>query len=188
MELFNSGINEPIIVINHNTPVQDPIEREIMALANLQNGWDYGEGSPPSDETIIHAKDIYQISKKYNLFTEVFPIGHGEILLSFSKDDIFVDILLKQDGTFQLTTEIGIGDRFERGETIEHVRLDTINAKLKELSGVAECTVSESCASDPIVRKSSVSSLKALEIWSTQYQLLLGSVFSGSNKQQYALI
>lgn len=187
MRAFSSLDNDLMFIIDHDSPVQDPIEEEIMGLANLQEGWDYGEGIPPSAETIDRAIEIYRISKAYGLGTEIFPIGHGEILISFSKDNVFTDILLNENGSIRLTKEIGIGDEFERLEIIENVTPDIINGKLKEMAGVAECTLSELCASDPIVGKSSDSSLKVFEIFAAQYQSLIENAFSAVTKPQYAL-
>jgi hypothetical protein len=161
--------NDFLFILSDATPVQDPIEQEITSLANLQAGWDYGEGLPPSQETINRAITIYHIAKKYNLLTEVFPIGDGEILLSFCYRETFVDILVLPNNTYRLSVEIGIGNEYEIGETINNVSLGVIEDKFKDVIGFDEWNLSELCENSPLVEGNNVTSGNVSRTWETLF-------------------
>ena len=108
----------------------DPIEQEIRSLVNLQEGWDYGEGKPPSKSTINKAIQIYNLAKNYKILTEIFPIGDGDICLSFSQGEIFVDVEIESDGSYNLCIEKGIGNKYTIEEDIEDITFNDIENRL----------------------------------------------------------
>lgn len=188
MVTFNNLENEIIMLADEASPIQDPIEREIMSLATLQEGWDYGQGLPPSKETIERAIGIYRKGKKYNLYAEVFPIGEGEIVISFSHKDVFIDILVQRDGSYQLSVEEGIGEEYQLGEVSRNISIEEIDERLKELSGFDEWSSSESCESDPMIGEENAFFPKVFGITAVQSRLSIKNAFSVLIKPQYVPI
>jgi hypothetical protein len=179
MQILGSLNNYIIYIIDHNTPVQDPIEQEIESFAHLPEGWDYGEGSPPSDETIAKAIAIYRIGKKYNLSVEVLPLGDGEIIVSFSKGETFIDILIGEHDTYRLSIEIGIGDKYDIEEIINDAPINVIEDKLKKISGLGEWKLSGSSESEYSVARSSGSGENVSEIIGEQFRWWIANASSG---------
>jgi hypothetical protein len=180
--------NDVIFIIDHNTPVQDPVEQEIWSFSNLPEGWDYGQGSPPSAETIDKAIVIYRIGKKYNLSVEVLPLGDGEIIVSFSQGETFIDILIGEGETYRLSVEIGIGDKYEIGETINNAPINVIEDKLKKLSGFDKWNLSESSENDYSAAESSASGENVSEIWGERFLWWIANASSGLLRVQPANI
>lgn len=169
MRGYNKLNNDLIFIVDETTAEKDPVELEIELLANLEEGWDYGEGLPPSAGTINQAIKIYRIGKAYSLAVEIVPIGDGEIIISFSRGDTFVDILIAADGTYRLSVEIGIGAEYEIKENINNASIDTIEDKLKELAGFDQWKLYESSESEYSVGKSSASFENVFETIGEQF-------------------
>lgn len=188
MQVSSSANNDLIFIIDHNSPVQEPVEQEIMSFANLPEGWDYGEGSPPSIETIDRAIAIYRVGKKYNLSVEVVPLGDGEIIVSFSKGETFIDILIGKHEIYRLSVEIGIGDKYEIGETINNAPINVIEDKLKELSGDDEWKLSGSSENEYSAAGNSASGENVFEIIGERFRWWIANASSGPLRVQPANI
>ena len=188
MQASSSSNNDILFIINHNIPVQDPIEQEIMSFANLPEKWDYGEGSPPTGETIEKAIEIYRIGKKYNLSAEVLPLGNGEIIVSFSQGETFIDILIGEHETYRLSVEIGIGDKYKIGETINNAAINVIEDRLKELSGFGEWKLSGSSENEYSAAGSSASGENVSEIMGERFLCWIANASSGLHGVQSANI
>jgi len=169
MRGYNKLSNDLIFIVDEATTAKDPVELEIELLANLQEGWDYGEGLPPSPETISRAIEIYRIGKVYSLAVEVVPIGDGEIIISFSRGDTFIDIVIAADGTYRLSVEIGIGAEYDIGEKINNASIDRIEDKLKMLAGFDRWKLCESSESEYSVGKNNDFFESAFEIIGEQF-------------------
>ncbi|MBF0497658.1 MAG: hypothetical protein HQK57_03225 [Deltaproteobacteria bacterium] len=147
--LIAASAGETIFLSSHSMidNIVDSTEEAIKSLCKLPVGWDYGEGIPPTEATIKLAIDIYRMGKEYNLHAEVHPIGEGEIEISFSRrlGDHFVDVLICNDGTYQVDYEIGIGEQYEQVLFCENAPLELIKINLSKIAGVGGCNSSEYC-------------------------------------------
>ena len=111
--------------------LQDTVQGKIRSLADLQDGWDYGEGVRPSKETIEAALNIYLKARDYVLDVEVYPVGNGTIELSFSYEDRFVDVIVKPGSKYELYCEVGIGQNFEVTDLMINATDKEINKHLR---------------------------------------------------------
>src|SRR5208337_1082027 len=89
---------QPWLCCSSEAPCPDPIVEKIRSFANLQEGWNYGEGRAPSRFVIDKAIEIYQIGKELALDAEVFPLVDGDIEVSLYMEDHFMDILVHEGG------------------------------------------------------------------------------------------
>lgn len=111
------------------------IEQKLRSFGELPEGWDFGEGSPPTQEIIEQAIDIFKLGKTYDLKCEVFAIGEGEIEVSLFKGEQFFDILIRNDTTMEFTYEFGVGDNYEEIENIVNISREEIEQKLINMWG-----------------------------------------------------
>jgi hypothetical protein len=123
--------------VQHNSP--DPVEEYIRSFSELPDGWNFGEGRAPSWEVIDKALQIYKLGKSYVLIGNAFPVGDGEIEISFSNKDHFIDILITNQNTFEYSYEMGIGDEYNETEHIENISLEEIESKLRALEEIKIC-------------------------------------------------
>jgi len=123
--------------IQHNSP--DPVEEYIRSFSELPEGWNFGEGRAPSREVINKAIEVYGCGKSFMLTGNAFPLEDGEIEISFSNQDHFIDILITSQSTLEYTYEIGKGDEYNEIEHIENISFNEIDSKLKELEKMKPC-------------------------------------------------
>lgn len=133
--------SDPWLVCSPEVPCRDHIEDKIYSFSTLKNGWDYGEGRAPQRAVIEKAIDIYRIGKRLGMDAEVFPVTSGEIEVSFSLRDHFMDIVVRDDEGLEFSYEIGIGEKYDRITSIENISLDEVEKRLGELAKL--CGVSE---------------------------------------------
>lgn len=117
----------------------DPVEEYIRSFSELPTGWNFGEGRAPSSELINKAIDIYRIGKSFGLMRNAFPVGDGEVEISFSYQDHFIDILITAQNTLELTYEIGMGDEYDEIEHIENISSEDVEPKLRALEEMKLC-------------------------------------------------
>jgi len=115
------------------------VEEYIRSFSELPKGWNFGEGRAPIGEVIDNAIQIYRLGKSFVLIGNAFPVGDGEIEISFSYQDHFIDILITSQNTFDYTYEIGKGDEYNEIEYIENISLEDVELKLKALEDMKLC-------------------------------------------------
>ena len=90
------------------------IENKIISFGNLEEGWNFGEGSPASKNVINKALEIYHIGQQFDLECEVFPSTDGGICVSFYKKEHMIDFTIDpSDLSIEFVYEKGIGFKYE---------------------------------------------------------------------------
>jgi len=110
------------------------IEDKIISFGNLEEGWNFGEGSPASKEVIDKALEIYWIGRRYKLACEVFPATDCGIMVSFYKEDQFIDFDIETDLHINFVREVGIGFKYEEVECVENISHQDIINKIYNLA------------------------------------------------------
>ncbi len=123
--------------VQDNSP--DPVEDYIRSFSELLEGWNFGEGKAPSSEVIKKAIQVYRLGKSFGLIGNAFPVGDGEIEISLSYQDHFIDILITAQNTLEYTYEIGIGDEYNEIEHVESISFDEAESKLRALEEMKSC-------------------------------------------------
>jgi len=117
----------------------DPMEEYIRSFSELPEAWNFGEGRAPSAEIIEKAIQIYRLGRSFGLIVNAFPVGEGEIEISFSYRDHFIDILITGQNNFEYTYEVGIGDEYDEIEYMENLSLEDVKSKLRVLEELNSC-------------------------------------------------
>lgn len=117
----------------------DPVEEYIKSFSKLPEGWNFGEGKAPSNEVILRGIEVYKLGRSFGLLGNAFPVGDGEIEISFSYQDHFIDILITGQNTLEYTYEIGIGDEYREIEHIENISYENVESKLRALEEMKPC-------------------------------------------------
>lgn len=165
----------------------DPVEEYIRSFSELQEGWNFGEGIAPSDEVIDKALQIYRLGKSFLLIGNAFPVGDGEIEISFSHKDHFIDILITGQNTLEYSYEIGIGDEYSEIEQIHDVSLEKLESKLSMMEEIKLCNSLEySMQNDTLIGIREDSKALALEYPVQVSPSLIEIVWSSITAPQYA--
>jgi hypothetical protein len=135
--------------VQDNTP--DPVEQYIRSFASLPEGWNFGEGRPSNAELITKAIEIYRSGKSLGFIGNAFPMGEGEIEISFSYQEHFIDVYLTNQGTIEYTYELGIGENYQEVDYIENISRDELQEKLTLFEEMVICGSSESSKASTII-------------------------------------
>lgn len=129
----------------------DPVEEYIRSFSEFPEGWNFGEGKAPSVEVIDKAIQVYRLGKSFRLMGNAFPVGDGEIEISFSYEDHFIDILITGQNTLEYTYEIGIGDQYNEIEHIENISFEEVKSRLSALEEINPCDSLEYSMPDGLI-------------------------------------
>ena len=164
----------------------DPVEEYIRSFSELAEGWNFGEGRAPSGEVISKAIQVYRLGKSFGLMGNAFPVGDGEIEISFSYQDHFVDILITVQNTFEYTYEIGIGDQYNEIDHIGNIPFEEIASKLSTLEEMRLCNSLEYSMQEDLIGIREDSKVVALEKSVPGSLFLIDTVWSKIMAPQYA--
>lgn len=164
----------------------DPVEEYISSFSELPAGWNFGEGKTPSGEVINRAIKVYRLGKSFGLMGNAFPVGDGEIEISFSYGDHFIDILITGQNTLEYTYEIGIGDEYDEIEHIESISFEEAESKLKALEEMKLCDSLEYSMQAGLIGINEDSKVVASEKWVQGSPFLIEIVLSTIMAPQYA--
>ena len=83
--------------------VDDDAVRQIFSFQDLENGWHFGSGSPPSIREISSAVSFVSLLRAAGAeVVEAFPDPEGGILVAgYGENDKSIEILCRGDGTFE---------------------------------------------------------------------------------------
>jgi len=135
--------------VQDSTP--DPVEEYIRSFAVLPEGWNFGEGRPSNGELIEKAIKIYRFGKSLGFIGNAFPMSEGEIEISFSYQDHFIDVYLTNQGAIEYTYELGIGENYQEVDYIENITLEELQGKLTSFEETVICGSSESSTAGTII-------------------------------------
>ena len=117
----------------------DPLLGKLQELADLPDGWRFGEGIPPRPTVIHTAQEIYQQLADFRLKADAFPGVDGSLSLVFYAHERCVEIYISQDGKLDLSVEEGEGFDLEEITAISDASIaDVINqvTLLAQKSGI----------------------------------------------------
>ena len=115
-----------------------------------------------------------------------FPVGDGEIEISFSYEDHFIDILITGQNTLEYTYEIGMGDEYHEIAHIRNISFEEAESKLRELEEKKPCDSLEYSMQDGLIGIKEDSKVVALEKWVQGSPSLIETVLSRIMAPQYA--
>jgi hypothetical protein len=82
------------------TDATSPVAQKLCSFANLPIGWDYGSGGPISIREISRALNWEKCLRAQGfLDTDAFPGGDGEVVVSASLGDHYVEVIVEPDNT-----------------------------------------------------------------------------------------
>jgi hypothetical protein len=164
----------------------DPVEEYISSFSELPAGWNFGEGKAPSGALIDKALKVYRLGKSFGLMGNAFPVGDGEIEISFSNEDHFIDILITGQNTLEYTYEIGVGNEYDEIEHIESISFEEAESRLKALEEMKLCDSLEYSMQAGLIGISEDSKVVASEKWVQGSPSLIETVLSTIMAPQYA--
>jgi hypothetical protein len=143
IKIFNKSISNYLLYLPDSA--KDEIESEIEELLDLQAGWHFGEGVPPSNKTIVFAKDVYRSCKHLGLKTKVFPSPNGGVVIVFyGKGNHCVEISVDENNAMTVSYEIGYGFEFTESFYKENATLNDAKQQCKKLIILKNQNLSES--------------------------------------------
>jgi hypothetical protein len=92
--------------------LNDEIADEIESYGQLPHGWDFGNGVPFSQQTILNAKAVYLACKLKGVGVEPHPNNDDTITLIAFIDDYFLEIDINDSPILTLRHAIGRGDNY----------------------------------------------------------------------------
>lgn len=116
----------------------------INAYSTLEEGWDYGEGSPIKKRIIDLAIHYHCWAKSLGFLTEPHPCADGAISLTFHLEgkDHFLDVRIGNDASIEVQYEIGIGVEYDIVSEEENVVEQQITKLLNQVKANANDTKS----------------------------------------------
>jgi hypothetical protein len=138
---------------------------KLRAMADLPEGWSYGEGRPVTPLAISVAQRYIVIASQLNLTSDVFPNVDGGCAVAFYRGDQLVEVSISPDGNrLGLRAESGMGYEFEN--TIEPVERATSRQVYDHVLRLIENDSWKLFV--PSIYASTGQSFGAFEIWSTE--------------------
>lgn len=151
MKTFFSSGRKYITALTNSSP--DPIETKIEGFANLESGWHFGEGHPPSIKIINTAKKIYRIGKYMGLKSNTFPsIDKGITIVFYGSNNHSIEISIENDNQITISYEIGYGFEFEEEFFEENTTIETVRAQCKKLSPLRKQNLLESSTQGYLIK------------------------------------
>ena len=129
---------------------------KISGFKQLQNGWHYGEGAPPTDETVNVALALNQEAAAVGFTkTNAFPGIEGEIQVTIYHGPAYLEFTIEPNGRIALVRE---HDQQEI-ESEENLSLSSALAKIRSLKGLL-WVLSESS-----IRSTTTQTPELLRVW-----------------------
>ena len=113
----------------------DPLLKKLQELADLPDGWRFGEGLPPQPNALLAAREIYQEAAPFRLKADAFPGADGSLTLTFYAAERCVEVGISPDGNIDISVEDGYGFDFEEIKDISDASLLDV---IREVSLLAQ--------------------------------------------------
>jgi hypothetical protein len=108
---------------------------KIRSFGFLEEGWDFGEGSPAPQEVIETAINLHKMGSTLGINSNAFPGADGEISVAFYFGTDTIEVKVNRDLSFNLTHERGIGADYDILEYLQDVSQKEIESSLIHLKG-----------------------------------------------------
>lgn len=189
MKRFNyKGINVAFSYsdLGKNFTRTDDIIKKIKSFANLENGWDFGQGVVPCDEVIGSAIQLYNLGVIQGFEMSARPETNGGIIIGFSVEDDFIYVTVNDNSTFDLVYEKGIGANYDIIVDEEDVSLEYITKTLQNIK--SQWFLLEHSISKNMIIEAGDFQATPSRIWEEEYPFLKKDVQEKSATAQYVLI
>lgn len=183
---YNSVLLDYRVLAYVTDTTPDPVEEYIDSFALLPEGWNFGEGNPAQPELITKAIEIYRFGKSLGFNGNAFPTGNGEIEISFSYQEHFIDVYLTNRNTLEYTYERGIGDNYQEVEYLENISVQELKDKLTSFEETVICSSSESLTAGTLIGISADSKVIASQRAGMESLSLIKIALMKIMKPQYA--
>ena len=161
----------------------DPLLTKLQELADLPDGWRFGEGIPPRSTVIHIAQKIYQRLADFRLRADAFPGIDGSLTLVFYADERCVEIYISQDGRLDLSVEEGEGFDFREVKDISNASVSNAVEEVRLLAQkFNKWHLSGSSIHGNTIDMQSASAVHALltPVTGQEYRLLRPNVFENT--------
>ena len=101
----------------------DPLLAKLQELADLPDGWRFGEGVPPRPQALDRAREIHRQAASLRLKADAFPSADGSVNLVFYAGERCVEIYVSQTGTINVSVEEGEGFDFREIKKISNASI-----------------------------------------------------------------
>ena len=112
----------------------DSLLTKLKELANLPDGWRFGEGVPPQPPALDTAQEIYRQLASLRLKADAFPGVDGSLTLVFYADERCVEVQISRNGEISVCVEEGEGFDFQEIEDIENASIDNVVKEVRLLA------------------------------------------------------
>lgn len=138
--------------VDFGKPVLRATVEKIEGFSRLPAGWHFGEGGPPSAETIKLAIQFESLGRLMGFRTDAFPGIDGGIIVAFyATNDHCLELTIHADGALSIAYEIGVGFNYIEEDLGENVSIEEIFSALKRLADSDRCS-SDQLASSFMIR------------------------------------
>lgn len=101
-------------------------------LANLAEGWHFGEGVPTKPEVLIATLDLYYRIARYDLKVDAFPWPNGYVTLVFYNADKCVEIVIRERDDYDVVVEQGHGFDYDVLHEIDNASFEDVRQALNK--------------------------------------------------------
>ncbi len=112
----------------------NPLLAKLKELADLPDGWRFGEGVPPQPPALDTAQEIYRQLAYLRLKADAFPGVDGALTLVFYADERCVEVQISRNGEISVCVEEGEGFDFQEIEDIENASIDNAVKEVRLLA------------------------------------------------------
>lgn len=108
------GAYEGLRYNDSNSPSESVSAAKLRALADLQEGWNYGEGAAFSPSHLQRMEMLLRrVESAGFLETDVFPGPDGNVVLAVYLPDVYFEIELRKNGSLEFIHELPSGQAVE---------------------------------------------------------------------------
>ena len=104
----------------------DLLLAKLQALADLPDGWRFGEGVAICSKVLQTARDICERLADCPLKADAFPSADGSLSLVYYAGDRCVETFISRDGSLAVSVEEGQGFDFSEIETIPNASVEDV--------------------------------------------------------------
>jgi hypothetical protein len=112
--------------VSHSPEKEMKIRKKIKSFGSLEEGWDFGVGSPAPPNVVNSALALYDFGRDSGFEMDAFPGAGGDISVDFYIKDELVQILINTDLTYELTHEVGIGFNYKEVAYFEDINFPAL--------------------------------------------------------------
>lgn len=148
----------------------DHIISKIDSFKSYTIGWNFGAGKPALSTTIIEAIRVYRVGKRLGFSADAFLSKQGDITVSFSHEDNFIDVKIYEDLSYSVRYEKGIGVEYNVLRETEKISFVGLNLFLTNVA--QQWNLLEQFTSKTTTQKNRGLTATSLITWEAAFQSL----------------